>query len=193
MTTTDDHDGGSTSGVDLILKGLVLALLGAGSVMLMVVGLSFLYVGRYGLGGGLLIGSLLAVGVFAGSYGPYLNRLERRADGLTRPSSFQPPPAPSEAAGTDSLNAGPGEVTHSPPPRQGSSEASHAPQPAPASRIIALATSFYGVLIVASGMIWTEGADLAYNLLAGAALLVCAVIVWRSGRNTTGGNNRPRT
>ncbi len=73
------HEGGEGSGIGLIALGLVLAVLGAGGVMLLVLALSHLYVGAYGIALGELVGSALAGGLFLKSYGPYLDRLERRA------------------------------------------------------------------------------------------------------------------
>ncbi len=155
MTPSDEHAVGSPSGVELILIGLLLALLGSASIMLMVVGISLLYVGRYAPGAALLAGFLFAGGVFIACYGRYLNRLERRtADPAT------PAPTPSPRAPEASLPA----------------------EPAPAGRVIAVATAAYAVLIAAAGLIWTRGLHVTYNLLAAAALLLCAAIVWRAGK-----------
>ena len=174
MAKTQGHKKDSTSGIELILTGLALALLGAGSVMLMVVGLSALYLGGYVLGGGLLTGSLLTGGIFAGTYGSYLNRLEWRIGEPTHRSSSESPGTPPKATGTDIPDAD----READPETSGQEPA----EPAPASRIITLATAAYGLLIAAGGLIWTRGVDLTYNLLAGAALLLCAVVVWRAGR-----------
>src|SRR5262245_10215473 len=74
------------SGIGLIVLGLALAVLGAGAVMLLVVALSHLYVGVYPLALGELAACAVAGGAFLKAYGPYLDRLERRA-----------PPEPAEA------------------------------------------------------------------------------------------------
>ncbi len=160
---------GSPSGVEFILTGLALALLGAGAVMLMVIGLSILYVGRYGPAVGLLFGFLLAGGLFLKLYGPYLERLDARAS--------------REPAGTsDDADDEQRKITTS---EQEATEASKDAQaePLPTSVIIALATASYGVLIALGGIIWTAGGDLVLNLLAGGGLLVCAAVVWLSARS----------
>ena len=160
---------GSPSGVEFILTGLALALLGAGAVMLMVVGLSILYVGRYGPAVGLLFGFLLAGGLFLKLYGPYLGRLDSRA-------SKEP------AGSSDESDEGPRSIAKS---EQAATEARKDARadPLPTSVIIALATASYGVLIALGGVIWTAGGDLLLNLLAGGGLLVCAAVVWLSGRS----------
>jgi hypothetical protein len=123
--------------------------------MLMVVGLSFLYVGRYGSGLGLLAGFALGTVVFFRLYGPYLSFLEQRA----------PPPSPVLPAGAHTL------------PVQN--------EPLSTNLIVALATGGYGLLIGGGGLIWTRGEHLILNLMAGVAFLVAAGIVWLLGRPTS--------
>jgi len=147
---------GSPSGLEFILMGLALALLGAGAMMLMVVGLSLLYVGRYGPAAGLLFGFLVAGGLFLRFYGPYLVRLDDRAS--TEPASS-----------SDEADDGQRRIKRA--------------EPLPTSVIIALATASYGLLITLGGVIWTEGKDLVLNLSAGGGLLVCAAVVWITGHS----------
>jgi hypothetical protein len=77
MQTSSEGDAGS--GFGLIAVGLALAILGAGSVMLLVLALSHLYVAAYGTALGEVLASALAGGIFLKSYARYLDRLERRA------------------------------------------------------------------------------------------------------------------
>jgi hypothetical protein len=161
----EQHDG-STSGADLIATGLLLALLGAGSVLLLILALSQLYVGRYGAAAGELIGCALGGAVFLRSYGPYLTRLEQRAPPEPRPG------LPSEAL----PQAKP--ATASPPSDQQSPGA----EPAPTPVVVALTTAAYGLLIALSSSVWARGTALVFNLLAGGALLGCAALVYWLGR-----------
>jgi SSS family solute:Na+ symporter len=157
---TDPHQNNAPedSGFGLILQGIALALLGAVSVMLMVVGLSFLYVGRYGSGLGLLAGFALGTIIFFRLYGPYLSFLEQRAP----PRSPSPAPVlPAEA--------------HTLPDQS---------EPVSTNFIVAMATGGYGLLIGGGGLIWTRGEHLLLNLMAGLAFLVAAGIVWLLGRPT---------
>jgi hypothetical protein len=159
---------GSPSGLEFILMGLALALLGAGAVMLMIVGLSLLYVGRYRPAAALLFGFLVAGGLFLKWYGPYLVRLEERAS--TVPASL-----------SDETDDGQPGIERSQPRATEADEDSRA-EPLPVSVIIALAAAAYGLLIALGGVIWTEGKDLVLNLSAGGGLLFCAAVVWRMGR-----------
>jgi hypothetical protein len=143
------------SGFRLILQGIGLALLGAVSVMLMVVGLSLLYVGRYGSGLGILVSFALGTLMFFRLYGPYLGFLEQRA----------PPTSPSSPS---VMSAG----AHTLPDQN---------EPVSTNLIVALATGGYGLLIGGGGLIWTLGEHLILNLMAGVAFLVAAGIVWLLG------------
>lgn len=155
MTQSRGDNTGSASGIELIVGGLGLALLGAGAVMLMVLGLSLLYVGNYVRGGALLSGFVACGALFATFYGRYLDRLERRVGGPVAVSSAETP--------------------------QAASVGSSGSEPMAVGGVIALATAAFGLLIIIGGLIWTRRADLLYNLLAGTALVVCAVAVrWRS-------------
>lgn len=145
------------AGVDLILIGILLALLGAGSVMLMVLGLSYGYVGCYGLAAVLVAGFALGIGLFSRYYGPYLRRLEARA-----------PRGQHDGASID---------------RQTVTVPSEPSRPLPTSLIVALAAAAYGLLMVLGGLIWTRGVDLVLNLLAGSGLILAAAIVWWLGRS----------
>jgi hypothetical protein len=142
------------SGFGLIVLGLALALLGAGSVMLLVLALSHLYVGFFAAAFGELAGCALAGGIFFTSYGPYLDRLERRA-----PLEVLPPP---------------------PGPEQGSGR--RTAEPAPTGVVVGVATAAYGLLIIFAGLLWTEGNARVWNALAGAALVACAAVAWWLGR-----------
>lgn len=160
---------GSPSGLEFILMGLALALLGAGAMMLMVVGLSLLYVGRYGPAAGLLFGFLVAGGLFLRFYGPYLARLDDRAS--TEPASS-----------SDEAEDGQRRIER-PEPKATEAHKDSRAEPLPTSVIIALATASYGLLVALGGVIWTEGKDLVLNLSAGGGLLVCAAVVWITGHS----------
>ena len=122
--------------------------------MLMVVGLSCLYVGSYGWGVTLLAVCLSIAAVFFRTYGPYLDRLEQRA-----------PPRRTEVAVT----------SHSIP---GMAE------PLSTDLVVALALTAYGTLIMVGSLIWTRGEPLALNLLAGGAFFVVGIMVWLLGSST---------
>ncbi|MBN2292333.1 MAG: hypothetical protein JXM70_07905 [Pirellulales bacterium] len=142
------------NGFGLILVGLALSLLGAASVALMVIGLSYVYVGYYQRAVLLLAGYVFCGGIFLKTYGPYLQRLENHAP-WKKPAERQPVTT-ADNDGTDA-------------------------QPLPANVIIALATAAYGLIIVSGGIIWTRGEDLVLNLIAGSSLLGIAAIVWIAG------------
>jgi len=152
------------SGFGLIFAGLMVAFVGAVAVMLMVIGLSYLYVGGYLTALMFLIGFVLCGSIFLGTYGPYLKRLEQRAPLAREPSKL--PPVVEDDSGQTA------------PPDQDTPSA----EPMPTNVIVALATSAYGLLIVLVGLIWTRGGDLMLNLLAGAALLISALVVWNPGK-----------
>jgi hypothetical protein len=154
-TTEIDHS--LNSGGGLILAGLLLALIGAGSVMLMVVGLSYFYVGSYTEGLLLLVACLLTGTVFFLTYGPHLDRLERRAPPRQTATITEP---------------------HSNPKSCDSAE------PISTESLVALAMCAYGVLIAVASLIWTRGEDLALNLLASAGFLIVAAISWWLGHPT---------
>ncbi len=151
----------STSGVGLIAAGLVLALVGAASVMFLVLALSHLYVGQYQTAGAELVGFALGAVAFFWSYGPYLALLEARA------------PVEADARAV-SAPAGPA----APEPDAGRSRA----EPASPNVVVAVASGAYGVLLVLGGLIVTRGEGLIFNLLTGAALIASAAAVWWLGR-----------
>lgn len=153
----------SGNGFSLIIIGLVLSLLGAASVALMVVGLSYLYVGYFQRALLLLAGFVFSGVIFFKSYGPYLHQLELRAP-WKRPVERQ---SVTQASATS--------PDKSPPQKRTDGE------PLPTNVIIALATAAYGLIIVAGGIFWTQGGDLILNLIAGGALMGVAFIVWLSG------------
>jgi solute:Na+ symporter, SSS family len=165
------------SGATLIPLGLALALLGAASVMLMVVGLSYLYVG--GLGPGLACLSAFAVGAaaFLRTYGPYLDRLERWA-----------PRQPDHAMTPTDATAAEGAAEHATVPSHAWSGPEHSPGSGPSSEpmstdsVVALSMLFYGSLFLGGGLLWTRGEQLVMNLLAGGGFLGVGVIVWWLGR-----------
>jgi hypothetical protein len=150
--TEKDHS--ANSGGGLILAGLLLALIGAGSVMLMVVGLSYFYLGFYTGGLLLLVACLLTGTVFFLTYGPYLDRLERRAPPRQNAAITEPP---------------------------SNTKSSDLAEPISTESLVALAMCAYGVLIAVTSLIWMRGEDLALNLLASAAFLIVAAISWWLG------------
>lgn len=148
----------SASGIGLILAGLGLAVTGAGAVMLLTVGLSALYLGRFVPGAVQLIGAAVAGGAFLSLYGPYLDRLE--AWGGSTPE-HAPDQRPETAAGA------------------GEPESA---RPAPTSVVVALATTAYGIVVIFVGLFATQGTDRVFNVVAGVAFLISALLVWRVGR-----------
>ncbi|GMU21874.1 MAG: hypothetical protein AMXMBFR13_19620 [Phycisphaerae bacterium] len=153
-----------------ILAGLGLAVLGWVAIVLMTLGLSHLYIGRYGLAMAELAGFVLGGVVFFASYGPFLTLLERWTEA---PQSA--PIAPVQAADAPSSEA----------PDTGSAQPAmidSASQPAATSTVVAIATASYGFLIVLLGLVCTTGHDLALNAIAGVAFLLSASIVWRLGK-----------
>ena len=161
--------GASGSGWSLILGGLGLAVLGAAAVALMISGLSSAYVGRYASAGLQLGGFLVSGVVFLSVYGKYLDRLEEWAgaseETLELFSSPPPASAVSEVA-TERPSREPDQATR---------------EPVHTSVVVALATAVYGPLLILVGL-FGEGRTMAYNLIAGAAFLVAAAIVWITGR-----------
>jgi hypothetical protein len=174
-TRTTAHDEAG-SGFGLIVGGLLLALLGAGSIMLMVLGASFLYVGRYGHAAGLLAGFVAGGIVFFRTYGRYLARLEARV-----PMEPQVPSIDREQGPSPLEPASPQRPIPNPPTPSAS--------PLPTNVVIALATGGYGVFILVGGLIWTHGQALLLNLIAGAALLLCGILSWLLGQAR--GNTEP--
>jgi Na+/proline symporter len=156
-----DDAAGKTSGAALIAVGLVLALVGAASVMCLVLALSHLYVGHTQAALVELAGFALGAGVFFWAYGPYLARLESRAP--VEPDT-KPTPSPGE------------------PPTAESMEGLSPAEPAAPGTVVAVASGAYGLLLVLGGLIVTHGEGLVFNLLAGAALIASAVAVWWVGR-----------
>ena len=136
--------------------GLTLALLGSGSVMLLVTGLSYLYVGFFARGVLLLAICLITGVLFFRSYGPYLSRLEQRA-----PPRQVPTTIPSHSPGSDTVS-----------------------EPLPTERIVAISMGVYGMLIGAGALIWTHGEDLILNSVAALSFLLVAAFAWRLGRTT---------
>lgn len=143
------------SGAGLIASGIMLSLLGAASVMSMVLAISLLYVGQFTWGICLLVGFGLGAMVFFKWYGPYLDSLERRAPPHT----------------TTLENAHDSRVDQT--------------EPISTNSIVAIATAGYGLLIGGGGLIWTRDEHLLLNLLASAAFLVAAALVWLFGRTTS--------
>jgi len=179
-TSAQEHSDSAGAGT-LILTGLVLASLGAGSVALLVLGMSHLYVGACGAAIGELAGFLLMGGVFLASYGPYLDRLERWAPPVSH--NAPPPPGPSAEDMARETRHEPVEPAV-PSPHTDRSAA----DPLPTDIVVAVATLLYGLLIALGGLIWTRGADLAFNLIAAAMFVVSAgVVAWLGRRARTGG------
>src|SRR5207249_10226212 len=90
-----------------------------------------------------------------------LARLERRA-----PVEPDARPAPlSTDPGTPEPDAGPAPA-----------------EPAAPGTVVAVASGAYGLLLVLGGLIVTRGEGLVFNLLAGAALIASAAVVWWLGR-----------
>jgi Na+/proline symporter len=138
----------------LIIIGLALALVGAGSVMLLITGLSYLYVGFFARGVLLLAACLITGLLFFWSYGPYLSHLERRAPPRQLPATI-----PSHIPCSDSAS-----------------------EPLPTERLVAISMGIYGILIGAGALIWTHGEDLTLNIVAAVAFLLVAAFAWRLGR-----------
>jgi len=65
----------------LVAVGFAIASLGAGATALYIVGMSWLYVGRFALGSAALVGAAVGAFAFRRSLGPYLDALDARADG----------------------------------------------------------------------------------------------------------------
>lgn len=170
------------SGIGLILLGLALALFGAISVMAMVVGLSYLYVGSYAWGLALLAAFLLGAIGFLRAYGPYLDRLEQRA-----PARSAPTVATSHefAASDDAAFAHIPANSPSGCDKVQSGSSSPTAEPMSTDTVVALAMTSYGLLFLGGGLIWTRGEQLVLNLLAGGGFLVVAWIVWWQGRSMT--------
>jgi Na+/proline symporter len=204
----DARDEGT--GIDLILKGLGFAVLGAASIALMALGLSHLYVAEYGRGAVELIGFFIGGALFLTSYGKYIDCLEQWAGEISPASRPTSDPGGAVPAEWDL------KCTHCAYPLTGLSsrvcpecgepfdvvktwEAGHpmeiigessvrsteevtAAQPAPTSVVVAAATVAYGLIIAILGVIWTQGIDLILNVAAGAAFLLSAALVWWFGR-----------
>lgn len=182
MDADRDNRADVEGGWGRIVGGLLLALLGAGAVMLGVLGASCLYVGRFGLGA--IEGVLAIVGgaAFALCYGPYLDRLERRApmqDDDADKAGKMPAPQGGRAPVLDDNAA---QAGRTPAPQDDDRPA----EPLPSNVVIALATAAYGVIVLAGGLIWTQHRAAVLNVISGAALLACAGAVWRLGRSTRG-------
>ena len=158
----------AASGKTLIPAGLALAMLGALSVAMFVLGLSQLYVGRYDAAALHLGGFVLGTAGFLAGYGRYLDRLETWA------------PRDAGAASPSAGASGP-TGTHPTTPAVASSPADtrHA---ASTRTIVALATVAYGVIIGAGGAIWTRGFDRTCNLIAAGLFLLCSLVVASAGR-----------
>lgn len=159
---------GRSAGLQLIAAGLALAVLGAGAVMLLIVGLSQLYVARFAAGAVQLVGSVLLGGAFLRWYGPYLDRLEAWCGTCEA--------APRTAVSDEAAGAG----RESPADRHPGNVGE--PEPISTGRLVALAIAGYGALMVTLGVIATGGADRILNVLAGAVFLGCAGTLWLMGR-----------
>jgi hypothetical protein len=153
----------------LIGIGLVLALLGAGSIMLMTQGISHLYVGCYSFGLAELLAFVIGGGVFLRYYGRYLDRLEAWTAVLFH-----------SEAGADAE-----QVTQAAVLSESTSPADAATQPMRTSAVVALSACAFGVVIIVGGIIFTVGSDLVLNLLGGAAFLAGSGIIWWMGRDAS--------
>jgi len=158
LTTQEEADphfkSRANGGGLLIVIGLALALVGAGSVMLLITGLSYLYVGFFARGVLLLAVCVVTGFLFFWSYGPYLSHLERRAPPRHMPASIP---------------------THIPCSESAS-------EPLPTERLVALSMGVYGILIGAGALIWTDDEDLMLNIVAAVAFLLIAAFAWWLGR-----------
>jgi hypothetical protein len=149
----------------LIAIGLGLAMLGAVSVMLLVIGCSYLYVGEYGYAFGVLaVCAGTAIGFFQ-TYGPYLTQLEKWA-----------PPRVSSATADTSVNNERDKAPTDAVDRAPSTE------PISTDTIVALSMAVYGLLFLVGGAIWTQGDKLILNLIAGGGFMIVAAIAWWFGR-----------
>jgi len=154
------------SGLPLILGGLGLAVLGAVAAALLISGLSSAYVGRYESAAVQLGGFLASGAVFLGIYGKYLDRLEEWAGASEETLESSASPTPASAVSEVATERGPAHAVR---------------EPVRTSVVVALATAAYGPLLMLVGLL-SEGRTMAYNLIAGAAFLVAAAIVWITGR-----------
>jgi hypothetical protein len=64
----------------LVAVGFAIASLGAGATALYIVGMSWLYVGRFSPGGLALVGASLGAIAFRRTLGPYLDALDARVE-----------------------------------------------------------------------------------------------------------------
>ncbi len=175
----DSSESGATrrshSGIGLIAVGLVLALLGAASITLFVLGLSQLYVGIHLRGMCELLGCAIGGALFFTSYGRFIDRLEDWAEVRATPTNGESVSPSHESPVTQMTSAVRNSQSAIRNPQSGI-------QPAPTSVVVAISTAAYGLLIAGAGMLGTHGTDRLLNVLAGAAFLVSAAIVWRLGR-----------
>jgi len=176
-------------GVRLIGTGLVLALLGAGSIMAMVVGLSHLYVGKYPVGLVELAAFLIGIVVFFLSYGKYLDALERWDPAQQAGDGSEKPAAASRSAGAaPTSEASPIHTSEDSPAQEPTRS-----EPLPTSVIVAITVGVYGMLIGVGGLIWTRGSNLAMNLLASVAFIGAAVLVsWFGRKPATADADKPK-
>lgn len=149
----------------LIPIGLGLALVGASGVSVLVLGLSELYVGDYRSAVLEGVVGLAALGLFFGTYGRYLDRLEAHT------ASPEDRAAPEEPADTTATPAG--AVT---------SPDAAAPTPVSTNVVIGIVGAANGLLIAGAGLIWTRGEALVLNVLAGLSLMLASLLVWWFGR-----------
>jgi hypothetical protein len=163
-----EHTG---TGGKMILAGLLLAIIGATSVALLVLGLSHLYAGSYTRGVLELTGFALGGGVFFAAYGAHLDRLERWAKAQKPDAEYTFAPAFPVVADDESA----------PHPAAAPARPVSSAQPAPTSVVVAVSTSAFGVVIAAVGVLGTSGRDMVLSLITGAAFAVSAFIVWRFG------------
>lgn len=199
---------GNRSGWNLIFIGMILALIGAGAIALMVLGLSHLYVGHYRWAALELVGFLLGGAFFVACYGRYIDRLEFWGKASQSVSSTMPPaiddgsviPSIWELRCTKCNYSLTGinsrkcpecggafdprstwEANHEVPTSQRLS-GEEPVQPVRVSVVVSLSTVAYGLLLTIVGLIWTRGTDLVLNLVAGFAFLISAALVWWFGR-----------
>lgn len=170
MRAPSPHEEDSAASGRMIALGLAIALVGAGSMMLFVVGVSELYVGAQTRGLLELCGFAVGMTVFFVTYGRYLDRLERRCAPGSTGANAAPATRPKPAARPDQEDVPGG--------------GARAPEPLPTHVVVAVATAGNGLLMLAGSLVLTGGRALVLNVLAAGGLIAGALIVWVFGRGS---------
>jgi len=155
------------SGWGLIVIGLALALLGAGSVMLMTQGISHLYIGKYSFGLIELLGFAVGGGVFLRYYGTYLDRLEVWA---------------AVPIGTETTEIANKPISQASVPSRDTPPTPPSAEPTRTSAVVALAAAAFGIVILVGGAISTTGVDRMLNMLGSMTFFIGSGVIWWLGR-----------